>query len=111
MKVPALLIACLLPLSVVAQPVVVDSTELRAIHHELKRLRAQLDHIESLLNQPPPAEPVAAKQWGCYMDDISAGGVYGVGATEAEAKGRALEQCEMKKGTCFEVKLKCTTNP
>lgn len=50
----------------------------------------------------------ARTQWGCYLDDINAGGIYGTGSTEAEAKGKTLAKCQQKKGACFEMNLKCS---
>ena len=47
-------------------------------------------------------------QWGCYLDDVSAGGVYGTGRSEAEAKGKTLATCKSKGGACFENLLKCS---
>ena len=47
-------------------------------------------------------------QWGCYLDDVSAGGVYGTGRSEAEARGKALAACNKKGGACFDNQLKCS---
>ncbi|OZG74054.1 hypothetical protein BTA51_09795 [Hahella sp. CCB-MM4] len=90
--------------------------ELRELRREVQLLRRDIARLENLViemhdaNQPPPVDVNLNNRWGCYINDIRAGGVYGVGATEAEAKGVTLEKCSNKGGACFESNLKCSEN-
>ncbi|WP_419536860.1 hypothetical protein [Endozoicomonas sp.] len=47
-------------------------------------------------------------QWGCYLNDIRAGGLFSHAATEAEARGKVLSQCTSKKGACFDNQITCS---
>lgn len=49
----------------------------------------------------------ASTWWECSMDDLTVGGVYGSGATEGEARGKTLKNCNLKKGSCWEHSLEC----
>lgn len=92
----------------------VDGRELKV---ELGKLRKDIHRLESLVRDltylvengnshrlPEKRE----NSWGCYMDDLTVGGLYAVGRTEAEARGKALERCTQKKGVCWDSKLKCS---
>ena len=113
MRMALCVVASAWALNSVAEPVMVERAELDEIRHELRLLRSDMARMERLLLESaayPSAESGAVPEsvWGCYMKDVKAGGVYGTGLTEAEAKGRTLEQCERKDGSCFESDLKCT---
>ncbi len=89
--------------------------ELRELRREVELLRRDIARLENLVIQmhdsnPPPVDTNLNNRWGCYINDIRAGGIYGVGATEAEAKGVTLEKCSNKGGACFESNLKCSEN-
>ncbi|WP_020404963.1 hypothetical protein [Hahella ganghwensis] len=89
--------------------------ELRELRKEVRLLRADIARLEDLIIEmhearQPPVDVSLNNRWGCYMNDVRAGGIYGVGATEAEAKGVTLEKCSNKGGACFESDLKCSAN-
>lgn len=88
--------------------------ELRSLREEVSLLRRDIARLEELilLGQADDFTRHGHRKsrgiWGCFMDDISAGGVYGTGTTEAEAKGKAMQDCKSKGGSCWENKLVCS---
>ncbi len=91
----------------------IDSSELK---NEVKQLRIDIKRLEqriidlqlSLSNDSTHSGSKAT--WGCYIDDITAGGIYSNARTEAEAKGKALHKCNLKNGACWENKVKCSVS-
>lgn len=94
-----------------------DQQDINELKREVLSLKTNLLRLETLMLDTKNAvlassmtKPSPRIQWGCYMDDISAGGVYGSGATEAEAKGKTMESCHQKDGSCWEKKMECTVS-
>ena len=87
--------------------------ELRDLKKEVRQLRRDIARLEQLIVDNASSNPEFTgidpnKRWGCYMDDWIAGAAHGTGATEAEAKGVTLEQCNIKKGSCKAKDLVCS---
>ncbi|MDD1783610.1 SlyX family protein [Enterovibrio sp. ZSDZ35] len=78
--------------------------EIRELQREVRQLKKRVSALER-----EAGNSGNSKRWGCYLDDLKAGGLYGTGFTKAEAKGRVLEKCADKEGTCFESRVKCST--
>ena len=109
-----------------------DKKEIRQLHKDVNALHNDVRKLEALIVQmqdtldayqktldtykeasshdQPHKERDADNKWACFMNDLSAGGIVGTGRTEAEAKGRALESCTQKRGTCWEQKLQCSSD-
>ncbi|AJQ96225.1 hypothetical protein [Gynuella sunshinyii] len=100
----------------------VDNRDIRELQIEVKMLRQDVQKLEALILQMQRTLNTLAddgsssnnnnhdNQWGCYMNDLRAGGIYATGRTEAEARGKALASCTEKKGTCWDDHLKCTSS-
>lgn len=82
--------------------------EIRALRRDIQRLEERLIFSERAANEASHPE-YDDKKWGCFMQDLSAGGLFSTGSTKAEAKGRLLERCTQKKGACFEKKVECSS--
>ncbi|QUM77449.1 hypothetical protein HWV00_15160 [Moritella sp. 24] len=94
-----------------------DDIELYQLKKEVRMLRDDIQRLEVLIlrsSKKTDKDDVIADTksgaWGCYIKDLRAGGVYGTGQTEAEAKGKTLEKCEQKGGVCWESNLKCSSD-
>lgn len=93
-----------------------DTSDARVLHelkNEVRLLRKDIQRLEVLilkLSMTGSAGDDNDNAWGCYLNDLNAGGVYGTGRTEAEAKGKTLEKCERKEGMCFETQLTCSVD-
>ncbi|WP_221274654.1 hypothetical protein [Thaumasiovibrio subtropicus] len=92
-----------------------------ALKQEVRLLRSDIAQLERLMveliakqgtiiNLPgrPGKDDSRDNIWGCYIDDLNAGGVFGTGRTEAEAKGKTLAKCKEKGGICFTTRLECS---
>lgn len=107
MKFKLILVMTMLSTSVFANETgfLMSNAEVREEIRELKReiyyLKQRVSELEG------KSRPSSTKKWGCYLDDITAGGVYGTGNTQAEAKGKVLEKCNDKGGVCFEMSVEC----
>ena len=77
-------------------------TEVRMLREEVRMLSRKIDGGRS-------GRHGDHFKWGCYINDIKAGGISGVGSTKAEAIGKVLEECTAKKGACFESNIKCSS--
>lgn len=90
----------------------IGRAEFAEIMRELVALRMEVQHLRMLMagegSGAIPAPDYVSNKWGCYLDDLSAGGLYSTGATEGEAKGRLLEKCKQKDGSCWAHKVVCT---
>ncbi|HFD4029310.1 TPA: hypothetical protein ACF3XQ_004464 [Vibrio parahaemolyticus] len=113
MKNLVLVIITLLSVGNVYAKEISSKEELSALKNEVRMLRKEIQKLELMIvklshsiddNVLPGNQ---GNSWGCYLDDIKAGGVYGTGLTEAEAKGKALEKCNAKGGVCFTSSLSC----
>ncbi|MBE8167852.1 MAG: hypothetical protein HAW66_05765 [Shewanella sp.] len=99
--------------TIFAHPKNTDS-EIHQLRQEVKQLHKQVRRLKAVIASHSfgRSEDVHQnnnrKQWGCYLDDITAGGVYGTGRSEAEARGKTLEKCKDKSGVCFDNLLKCS---
>ncbi|WP_144392905.1 hypothetical protein [Pleionea sediminis] len=89
--------------------------ENRYLKKEIKELRADVRRLEGLIlnlmdmvEHKPRHDRGHKKQWACYMNDMRAGGIYGTGSSEAEAKGKTLQSCTKNGGVCFSSDLKCS---
>jgi len=87
--------------------------EVIALKVEIKMLREEIIRLGTLVesarqNDKHHGASAQRAKWGCYINDIEAGGVYGVGHTMAEAKGQVLKKCSEKEGACFESNITCT---
>ncbi|BDM63369.1 hypothetical protein NFHSH190041_08210 [Shewanella sp. NFH-SH190041] len=80
--------------------------KVNTLQQDVALLRQEVLQLKNLLLSQRGGN--ATHQWGCYLDDIRAGGVYGTGNSEAEAKGKTLAQCHKKGGVCWESSLKCS---
>ncbi|KXF82624.1 FtsB family cell division protein [Enterovibrio coralii] len=82
-----------------------------SVRQEIRELQRQVKQLERRVRQleREQGDSSISSRWGCYLDDLRAGGIYGTGYTKAEAKGRVLEKCAEKDGTCFESSVKCST--
>lgn len=79
------------------------------LENEIRLLHAQLDRITLLLGERNPQHTKNHDKWGCYVTDID-GTFYATGNTEAEARGKALQECKKQvKVGCFEQNLKCSS--
>lgn len=91
---------------------VCDSFAMQDLKQEVRQLRKDISRLEKLVltlsNDRDSGKSRNGDAWGCYLKDLNAGGVYGTGRTEAEAKGKTLERCESKGGICWETQLKCS---
>ncbi|WP_428240089.1 hypothetical protein [Gynuella sp.] len=102
-----------------------DSRDVRELQIEVKMLRQDVQKLEALILKMQRTLNTLAEdsngnnsgnssnddnKWGCYMNDIRAGGIYATGRTEAEARGKALASCTDKRGTCWDDNLKCTSS-
>ena len=76
--------------------------ENRELRREVQQLKKRVRDLEE-----NAFHVSTSKRWGCYLDDMSAGGLYGTGYTQAEAKGMVLEKCNDRNGVCFETRVKC----
>ncbi|RXJ74311.1 hypothetical protein CS022_04475 [Veronia nyctiphanis] len=84
--------------------------ELQLLRSDILRLESKVHELEKQMKNRDKAGHKNSNKWGCYLDDLSAGGVYGTGRTEMEAKGKTLATCKEKGGTCFEMNLKCSAD-
>ncbi len=89
--------------------------EIQQLKRDVRILKREVRHLqEAASNGNYDSHPTihfgdsTKGQWGCYLDDVSAGGVYGTGRSEAEARGKALAACNKKGGACFDNQLKCS---
>ena len=103
-----------------------DEYELRQLRDEVKELRSDVHRLQQLMVQMQDTlnaykaelsqannrkkDDEDTSKWACFMNDLTAGGIVGTGRTEAEARGRALESCSMKHGSCWEHKLQCNSD-
>ncbi|MCG7498109.1 hypothetical protein MHO82_14660 [Vibrio sp. Of7-15] len=89
-----------------------DTYAMQELKQEVRELRKDIARLEKLVirlsNNRNDGKRINGDAWGCYLKDLNAGGVYGTGRTEAEAKGKTLERCESKGGICWESNLKCS---
>lgn len=83
-------------------------TQLEARVNQLEQKVLALQYSQSRSTQVIEYQPRASGQvWGCYLDDLTVGGLYSTGMTQAEAKGRILQKCKQQGGTCFESRVTC----
>ncbi|MFS1523491.1 hypothetical protein ACL7TT_05145 [Microbulbifer sp. 2304DJ12-6] len=94
--------------------------EVRKLKKEVIRLRKELHTLQNLivsLQTAPEQQPVTVVQpapteerpnWTCYMQDIKIGDMYSQGYSR-KAKGKLLETCTTRGGTCSEYKDSCST--
>ncbi|CAH0533440.1 hypothetical protein VST7929_01308 [Vibrio stylophorae] len=87
-----------------------QSAEIRALRAEVKQLRREVRRLERIVlnGQSLDDEDSRSNVWGCYLNDLNAGGIYGTGRTRAEAKGKTLEKCSKKEGLCFDHQIQCS---
>ncbi|MFD2176606.1 hypothetical protein [Veronia pacifica] len=90
-----------------------NSEEIRSLRQEVQMLRSDILRLEDKIyemNKKLNSKGKSDKSdnWGCYIDDLSAGAVYGTGRTEMEAKGKTLAKCKEKGGACFSSNLQCS---
>lgn len=88
-----------------------ENREIRALTLEVRALRRDIARLEEKItaaswgaHEPPHNN----KKWGCFMQDIRAGGLSATGSTRAEAMGLLLERCSEKGGACFESSARCS---
>ncbi|QUM81632.1 hypothetical protein HWV01_15760 [Moritella sp. 5] len=120
MKSLVLAIMVLLSFGKVSASEVSDAAAFKDLKKEVRMLRKDIRRLETLIirlsdkidddEDDTIPTPTNKDVWGCYIKDITAGAVYGTGRTEAEAKGKALEKCELKGGACWESNLKCSSD-
>ncbi|MBM7071212.1 hypothetical protein JQC92_04035 [Shewanella sp. 202IG2-18] len=91
-----------------------QDAEVQKLRHEVRMLKKEVRHLKSVIANGSydrgsniQIDDGTKGQWGCYLDDITAGGVYGTGRTEAEARGKTLAACNKKGGACFDMNVKC----
>ena len=82
---------------------------LNDIKKELREIRAEIRDIRRYLEDHHDNKESENSKWGCYIKDISAGGISGTGYTKAEAIGAVLEKCTKLHGACFENNIKCSS--
>ncbi|MGF1726433.1 hypothetical protein [Photobacterium nomapromontoriensis] len=90
-----------------------DDRVIYELKKEVRMLRKDIQRLEVLILKLSMSDSIGNvndNAWGCYLNDLNAGGVYGTGRTEAEAKGKTLEKCKRKDGMCFETQLECSVD-
>ncbi|KEI71091.1 hypothetical protein [Endozoicomonas elysicola] len=86
-----------------------DTPEVQELRKEVQQLRKEVRRLEKRVMALEPDTPKGhSMQWGCYLNDIRAGGLFAHAATEAEARGKVLNQCSNKNGACFEQQITCS---
>ena len=118
MKLPVIIITTCCMLSLTAWAHSSDRDEdIQQLQHDVRILKREVHRLQDIVdsgdydNRPQihiDHHDKTKGQWGCYLDDVSAGGVFGTGRSEAEAKGKTLASCKSKGGACFENLLKCS---
>jgi len=69
------------------------------LRKDIRRLETVIIRLSDKIDDDDTVPtPTKKDVWGCYIKGITAGSVYGIGRTEAEAKGKALEKCELRVG-------------
>ena len=81
--------------------------ELRMLRKDIRRLESIIMDLVETIEDGNGSNRSDSDKWGCYLDDLTAGGLYATGRTQAEAKGKVLQHCSDKKGSCWESKVKC----
>lgn len=79
-------------------------SEVRALRRDVARLEERFTATQWGMNE----DMFDDKKWGCFMQDIKAGGLVATGSTQAEAKGLLLERCSEKGGACFASNVECS---
>ncbi|MFT6984276.1 MAG: hypothetical protein ACJAT7_000062 [Psychromonas sp.] len=116
MKKAVLIIFILLSVGKVNANEICNETAVHDLKDEVRMLRKDVQRLEILILKLSHTVTDSALSedgndvWGCYIKDIRAGGIYGTGRTEAEAKGKTLEKCTLENGVCFESGLNCSFN-
>lgn len=85
--------------------------ELRELKSEVRALRRDIARLEQSFaagQWRSDETSLHDKKWGCFMQDLKAGGLVATGSTEAEAKGRLLERCTERNGSCFARNMECS---
>ncbi|WP_419834431.1 hypothetical protein [Endozoicomonas atrinae] len=87
-----------------------SQTEIRNLQKEIQQLRKDIRRLERRVMALEDTDSYGDNntRWGCYMNDIRAGGLFSHAATEAEARGKILSQCTSKKGACFDNQITCS---
>ncbi len=111
-------VCCALPLTARAHDV--NDADIQQLKHDVRILKREVRRLQDIVSGgdygnrtdihiDADKRPDNTKgQWGCYLNDPIAGGVYGTGRSEAEARGKTLATCKSKGGACFENLLKCS---
>ena len=86
-----------------------DTPEVQELRKEVQPLRKEIRRLEKrVMVLEPDTSKGNSMQWGCYLNDIRAGGLFAPAATEAETRGKILNQCSNKNGACFTQQITCS---